>query len=126
MIEHGSLVAFVRHVLNFFTTEERAVVLASTSLSFDVSVVELLATLAGGGRMVLVDNILQLLESVNAAEITMISTVPSALRELVKQQAVPDSVRVIYSGGETLTAQLADELYADTKIRRLVDTYGAD
>ena len=108
MIEHGSLAAFVHWVLDFFTDEERAVVLAASSLSFDISVLELLGTLAGGGRMVLVDSVLQLPELADADEVTLIHTVPSALRELTSPGAIPGSVRVICSGGETLSAELAD------------------
>ena len=124
MIEHRALADFIHYVLEFFTDEERAVVLASTSLSFDMSVLELFATLAGGGRMLLVDNVLQLHESAHADEVTLINAVPSVLRALVSQQAIPSSVRVIRSGGEALSSELADALYASTAITRLVDGYG--
>jgi amino acid adenylation domain-containing protein len=125
MIEHGAAEAFLHWMLDYFSTAERAVVLASTSLSFDVAVVELLGTLAGGGRMVLVDNVLQLIEEpVRTAGITFLNAVPSALRGLVARGAIPDSVKVICSAGEALSIALADTLLEQTSIARLVDAYG--
>ncbi|MDX1409322.1 MAG: AMP-binding protein, partial [Saprospiraceae bacterium] len=100
MIEHRSVCAFVSWVLEFFSEAERSVVLASTSLSFDVSVLELYGTLAGGGRVILVDNVLEIAKQAQVDGITLLSTVPSALQELLSLKAIPDSVKVICSAGE--------------------------
>jgi len=124
MVEHRSVHAFLCWMLDYFSPAERAVVLASTSLSFDVSVPEILGTLVGGGRMVLVDNALALEGLADAGGVTYLSTVPSALRELLLLDAIPDSVRVICSAGEPLSAELADALLRQTSITRLVDAYG--
>jgi hypothetical protein len=48
MIEHGALAAFLHWSGSFFTKTERSVTLASTSFSFDVSVLELFGTLSAG------------------------------------------------------------------------------
>ena len=114
MIEHRAIGGFVQWMLDTFTPEERAVVLASTSLNFDMSILELLGTLAGGGHMMLAGNILQLAESSSYQAVTWVSTVPSALRELLELEAIPSSVRAICSAGEPLPASLVDEIYANT------------
>ncbi|MGR9091931.1 MAG: AMP-binding protein, partial [Gammaproteobacteria bacterium] len=69
-------------------------------------------------------NVLALSGAADAGDITLINAVPSALRELLALGAIEDSVQVICSGGEALAAELADALYADTNIARLVDAYG--
>jgi non-ribosomal peptide synthetase component F/acyl carrier protein len=61
VIEHRSTVAFINWATNVFTTEDLASVLASTSICFDLSVFELFVPLSGGGRVMLVENILDLL-----------------------------------------------------------------
>src|SRR5438105_2788045 len=60
MVEHRSLAGFVHWGLSNFSADELDAVLASTSLGFDISILELLVPLAIGGRVVLVENLLAL------------------------------------------------------------------
>jgi len=125
MIEHGSVEGFVRAIPDYLGVEELAIVLASSSINFDGAVLELFGTLAIGGCLVLVRDILQLSEPrVRCAGITMVHGLPSALRELLALGAIPDSVKAICSGGEPLSAALADTLLEQTRTARLLDVYG--
>ena len=63
--------------------------LASTSVCFDLSVFEIFVTLAWGGRVLMADNALHLPTLPAAAEVTLINTVPSAMAELVRLDAIP-------------------------------------
>ena len=69
--------------------------LASTSICFDLSVFELFVPLSSGGTVYLTENALALPSLPAASQVTLINSVPSALGELLRQQCVPPSVRVV-------------------------------
>jgi amino acid adenylation domain-containing protein len=123
-IEHRSAVAFARWARTVFPPEDLAGVLASTSISFDLSVFELFVTLAWGGKVILAANALELPRLAAADEVTLVNTVPSAMTELVRQRALPASVRTINLAGEPLKRSLADAIQATSPKLRLLDLYG--
>jgi non-ribosomal peptide synthetase component F len=99
-------------------------VLFSTSICFDLSIFEIFATLSRGGQIVLAANALQLADLPAASEVTLINTVPSAMTELLRMHAVPDSVRVVNLAGEPLSEELVAEIYASTQVERVYNLYG--
>ncbi|HEX4496718.1 MAG TPA: amino acid adenylation domain-containing protein, partial [Thermoanaerobaculia bacterium] len=122
-IEHRSAVAFVHWAHGMFSREELAAVLAATSISFDLSVFELFATLAAGGRVILAANALELPELPAAGEVTLVNTVPSAMAELVRRGALPTGVRTVNLAGEPLKGALAQAVYAGG-VGRVLNLYG--
>ncbi|HEX6100799.1 MAG TPA: amino acid adenylation domain-containing protein, partial [Thermoanaerobaculia bacterium] len=123
-IEHHSPVTLVHWGLEVYSSEELAGVLAATSICFDLSVYEIFLTLAGGGTIILVRNALALTEVSGREEVTLINTVPSAMEELVRMDAVPESVRTINLAGEPLPARLVDRIYETTAAKKVYDLYG--
>lgn len=124
MIEHASLLSFVEWTTSRFTQNQLSCVLASSSLSFDVSYFEIFAPLAVGGSLYLVNTVLDLLFEPPQAPIRTISTVASALAELVRMQAIPDTVTTILQAGEYLPASLAREIYSSSNVRELINLCG--
>ena len=122
-IEHRSAVAFVHWAHGIFTAGELAGVLASTSVSFDLSVFELFVPLSRGGRVILAANALELPKLPAAGEVTLVNTVPSAMAELVRAGAVPQGVRTVNLAGEPLKGSLAQALYAGG-VERVLNLYG--
>ncbi|HEY6804818.1 MAG TPA: amino acid adenylation domain-containing protein [Pyrinomonadaceae bacterium] len=123
-IEHASATAFIHWAHDVFSDEDLRSVLFSTSTCFDLSIFEMFATLSCGGQIVLANNALQLAELPAASEVTLINTVPSAMTELLRMRAVPDSVRIVNLAGEPLTDELVAEIYATTKAERVYNLYG--
>ncbi len=121
-IEHRSAVALLAWAATAFSPEERARVLATTSLCFDLSVFELFLPLATGGTVVLAGSALDLLEVGQSARATLLNTVPSALAELVRTKPLPPSVRTVNLAGEPIPPPLAAALAATG--RRLWNLYG--
>jgi amino acid adenylation domain-containing protein len=122
MVRHSSVVVLLHWLREIVADEERESVLWSTSASFDVSVAEVFGTLCWGGRLVLVENALELAsvgEPVVAA-----SMVPSAAAELLRSGGIPAGVRTLNLAGEALPAPLARELYAVGTIDRVRNLYG--
>jgi amino acid adenylation domain-containing protein len=123
-IDHGSATAFIHWANEVFDQNDLRGVLFSTSICFDLSIFEIFATLCRGGQIILADNALQLAELPAASEVTLINTVPSAMTELLRMRAVPDSVRVVNLAGEPLTRELVAEIYASTRVERVYNLYG--
>jgi amino acid adenylation domain-containing protein len=123
-IEHRNTVALLNWAKEVFTAGELAGVLASTSICFDLSVFELFVPLSWGGRVVLVENALQLSKRPNAKRITLINTVPSVMTALLRTGQLPDSVRVVNLAGEPLRPQLVEELYKTATVEKVYDLYG--
>ena len=86
-IEHGSVSALLAWSLGTFDPADFAAVLAGTSTSFDLSIFEIFATLASGGRVLVVENPLEF-DAIRTAP-TLINTVPSVIVEMLRRQAIP-------------------------------------
>jgi amino acid adenylation domain-containing protein len=123
-IEHRSAAVFVNWLRGTLGPEELAGVLAGTSIGFDISIVELFVPLSCGGKVILAENALALPQLPAASEVTLISTVPSVMAELLEQGGVPASVRSVILAGEALPHPLARRIYRQETIQRLYNMYG--
>ncbi|HEV3455524.1 MAG TPA: amino acid adenylation domain-containing protein, partial [Thermoanaerobaculia bacterium] len=123
-IEHRSAAALVAWAHRTFSPADLAGVFAATSICFDLSVFELFVPLTCGGAVILGDDALALASPPRAAAVTLINTVPSAMAELLRLEAVPPSVRTINLAGEPLSSGLVAEIHARTAARRVFDLYG--
>jgi acyl-CoA synthetase (AMP-forming)/AMP-acid ligase II/acyl carrier protein len=116
--------ALVNWASGVFSAEELQGVLASTSISFDLSVFELFVTLSLGGCVILADNALHLGSLKSAEFVTLINTVPSAITELLRAGAIPKTVKTINLAGEPLKNSLVSQIYELPQIERVFDLYG--
>jgi amino acid adenylation domain-containing protein len=124
-ISHGSAATLLHWSHEFFSADELAGVLFSTSVCFDLSIFELFVPLTCGGCVVLATDALQLPELEAAPLVTLINTVPSAMTELLRLRAVPDTVRVVNLAGEALRRSLVDDIYAQSpQVERVLNLYG--
>jgi amino acid adenylation domain-containing protein len=123
-VQHGSVSTLVQWSRVHYSDDDLSGVLAATSVCFDLSVWEFFVPLSWGGTVVLVGNVMALPTLAAADRVTLINTVPSAIAELLRQGAIPASVRTVNLAGEPLTTALADAVYAVPTIRRVCDLYG--
>jgi amino acid adenylation domain-containing protein len=119
---HTSTVAFLHWAATVFSSRELQKVLFSTSINFDLSIFEMFGPLSTGGCCVVVENILQLLEQ--HPSISMINTVPSAMRTLLERDALPAGVEVINLAGEPLSAKIVNDLLERGLCKRVLNLYG--
>ncbi|HEU4561488.1 MAG TPA: amino acid adenylation domain-containing protein [Longimicrobium sp.] len=122
MIRHSSVVVLLHWLRENVTDEERSSVLFSTSINFDVSIAEVFGTLAWGGKLVLVENALELAEL--KEEVVYASMVPSAAAELLRSGGIPASVKTLNLGGEALPNALAQGLYGLETVEKVGNLYG--
>jgi amino acid adenylation domain-containing protein len=121
-IEHRNTLPVLRWLKETVSDEERASVLASTSVCFDVSVAEIFGTLCWGGTLVLVENALSLASL--GEPVRTVAMVPSAAAELLRMGAIPACVRTFLLGGEPLRNELAQRLYSLGHVDRVLNLYG--
>src|SRR5260370_33961259 len=105
-IEHHSTVALLAWARERFDNGELDGMLASTSICFDLSVFEIFAPLAWGGKVILSRDALQLPELPAASQVKLVNTVHSAMAELLRIGGLPGSVSTSHLTGEPQTASL--------------------
>ncbi|TFG60408.1 MAG: hypothetical protein E4H32_08685 [Nitrospirales bacterium] len=123
MISQKSVVAFLHWVQSVFLPEDLAGVCAGTSVNFDLSVFELFGPLSWGGTVILAENVLQLTQLPAIDRVTLINTVPSAMRALL-DQVIPPAVRTVNLAGELLTTEVVAAIYHHWKVKSVHDLYG--
>jgi amino acid adenylation domain-containing protein len=123
-IAHESVVNFLHWAKQSFSKEELSGVLLATSICFDLSVFEIFAPLSCGGAVIVADDALHLARHKAAAAVTLINTVPSAMAELLRLQAVGANVLAVNLAGEALQQKLVRQIYAETTVRRVQNLYG--
>jgi amino acid adenylation domain-containing protein/FkbH-like protein len=123
-LEHRNAVALIYWARDVFSQEELAGVLASTSICFDLSVFEMFVPLSWGGAVILAENALALPGLPARAEVTLVNTVPSAIRELLRIRGVPEGVKIVNLAGEPLITPLVNQIYGETDVQKVYDLYG--
>jgi nonribosomal peptide synthetase protein BlmX len=124
MLRHGALADLIGWARQRHDARDRAGVLASTSISFDLSLFELFLPLASGGTAILAPDALALATLADRDAVRLVNTVPSAIAELLRQGAIPDRVRTINLAGEPLRRDLVAALLALPGVARVQDLYG--
>ncbi|MET9497724.1 amino acid adenylation domain-containing protein [Streptomyces sp. NPDC006552] len=122
-ITHATVVNGVLRLASHVGMEPGRRLLAGTSVNFDVSVFELFTTLAAGGVVELVRDVLVLGERESWSG-GVISTVPSAFAELVDRIGDRTAVRTVVFAGEALPASLVAKTRAAFPGVRIVNAYG--
>lgn len=124
LIRHRNAMNLVNWASRYYSREELRCVLFSTSICFDLSVFEVMAPLAAGGSVHVVPDALSLSDETPIPSISLINTVPSVMKELVRLQAIPTTVETINLAGEALSASLVESIYRLEHVRRVCNLYG--
>ena len=123
MISQKSVVTFLYWIHSVFLPKDLAGVLAGTSINFDLSVFELFGPLSWGGTVLLAETVLQLPQLPDKDRVTLINTVPSAMKVLLNE-GIPSSVSTVNLAGERLTTELAASIYDQSSVKIVHDLYG--
>ena len=123
-LEHRQIVNLVRWALEEFQPDERAQMLAATSIGFDVSLFELLVPLCGGTTIVLAEDILALVRHALPVPVTFVNAVPSVMAEVMRAGRLVGYVKVVALAGEPLNQTLVRQLYDSGCVEEVYDLYG--
>src|SRR5689334_22356253 len=121
-IEHRNAVNFVCWAQKSFSGDVLENTLFSTSLNFDLAVYECFVPITVGARVWIVPNALDLAR--RQADVTLINTVPSAIKALLEVGGVPRTVRVINLAGEPLKRALVERIFATTEVSTVCNLNG--
>lgn len=122
---HGNLVGFAAWAARDLGRRRLSKVLASSSLSFDPSVLEILAPLYSGGHVDLAENLLSLADNAHAGWAgSLISGVPSVLATVVADQDLDADVEFVLVAGEVLTGSLIERIRAAFPRCEIANLYG--
>ncbi|HEY6313985.1 MAG TPA: amino acid adenylation domain-containing protein [Streptosporangiaceae bacterium] len=122
VIEHRGVAGLLSWARAEFTAAELSKVLASTSLSFDVSVFEIFTPLISGGSIEIVPNLLALTSGPWRG--SMISAVPTALAHVLAAPGTAARAAVVALCGEAVTAPVVAAIQAAVPGARIVNIYG--
>ncbi|PWI09285.1 non-ribosomal peptide synthetase [Streptomyces sp. NWU339] len=122
-ITHANVVNGVLRLASRVGMEPGKRILAGASVNFDVSAFEIFTTLAAGGVVELVRDVLVLGERKGWSG-SVISTVPSAFAELVDQISDRTSVETVVFAGEALPSSLVEKVRDAFPDVRVVNAYG--
>ncbi|MEU5185533.1 amino acid adenylation domain-containing protein [Streptomyces klenkii] len=125
VVSHRSAANLVRWAVTEFGSGQLSRVLASTSLSFDVSVFEMFGPLASGGTIEIVRDVLALTERPEDRGWTgtLISTVPSALSQLLSND-IKVAADTVVLAGEALSARAVRDVRTALPGCRVANIYG--
>ncbi len=121
-IEHRNTVNLICWARSVWDPAVLQSTLLSTSLNFDLSVYECFVPLTTGGRLEIVANALSLAQS--PADVTLINTVPSAIRALMDAGRIPSTTRVVNLAGEPLEENVVSRVFAQSHVERVYNLYG--
>ena len=122
MVEHINAVNFINWSKFNFPSAFIKNTLFSTSINFDLAVFELFVTLSVGATVHIVEDILT---SSNApTSISLINTVPSAIKALLDTNQISNSVHSINLAGEVLKESLVERIFAFTEVQSVSNLYG--
>lgn len=122
-INHANAVDLLEWSAATFGTElER--VLATTSVCFDCSILEIFGPLSTGGTTVVGSGPADIADGAHAASVRLLHTVPSVVADLMRTDRLPGSVTTAIVGGEALLPAVVERVYAGSNIERLVNLYG--
>ncbi|TMR08294.1 amino acid adenylation domain-containing protein, partial [Nonomuraea turkmeniaca] len=122
VVEHHNVMALLRYEATRYPDDLDGMLFA-TSVCFDPSVTQMFLPLLCGGTVIVADNLLALPALPARDEVTTVYGAPSALVALLSEP-LPAGVRTVIAGGEPLTRALADRIYANPGVRRVVNVYG--
>ena len=130
MIEHRSIANQMHWLRAAQGLGPGTVVLQKTPISFDAAQWEILAPACGATVVIAAPGVHRdpaaLLETVRRYGVTALQAVPTLLRALLATGGLADcdSLRQLFSGGETLTPKVAAQLLDALPGRTLVNLYG--
>ncbi|MGW3678932.1 non-ribosomal peptide synthase/polyketide synthase [Streptomyces prasinus] len=124
VVAHASVAALADWAATEFTGRGLSHVVASTSLTFDVSVFEILTPLLAGGHVEVVRDLLALAERPGPWRAGLLSAVPSALGRLLAEDTVHVTADTVVLAGEALPARAVRQVREAVPGCRVMNIYG--
>nr|WP_166923734.1 non-ribosomal peptide synthetase [Flavobacterium sp. JXAS1] len=130
MIEHRNVASFFDKIDTQLGYNKYNIVGATTNISFDISILELLGTLCLGKQLIVFDDkeildVKLFMERVRLSEIEVLQLTPSRIKQLYSDliENKPESLRCLIVGGEPFPAEYYQN-FKENKELSVVNVYG--
>ena len=125
-VTHGNVLHYAKAFRHEFAPQVQDVMLQYSVCSFDIFVEEVFAALLSGASIAIPaaadkENIHKLMDFVDRKGVTIISGFPYLLQEMNDLLALPESLRLLISGGDVLREVYVDKLVGQVMV---YNTYG--
>jgi amino acid adenylation domain-containing protein len=121
-IEHRNAVNLIFWARSALSTELLERTLQSTSLNFDLAVYECFVPLSMGASIQVVENAMEVLRS--GVEVTLINTVPAAIRAILDVGRIPQATRAVNLAGEALKKEVVELIFQSSEVECVCNLYG--
>jgi non-ribosomal peptide synthetase component F len=95
-----------------------------SSLSFDVSVIQIFPPLMVGGKMIIVKDLSHFETLSHEEKISFFSTLPSIIERYISDYKLSENIEAIGLGGEAVSHKLVEKLASFRHIKRILNSYG--
>jgi amino acid adenylation domain-containing protein len=123
-IRHGGATSFVHWAMGFFPRDDLQGMLATSAPTFDCTLFEIFTPLAVGATVILASSVLELPDLPETSLVTLVSTVPTTVAELLQTHGLPAGVRAVNLAGDTVPGELVHRLYRSSGVQRVFNHYG--
>lgn len=123
IITHKNICNQIQWCLSEFTQDELIGVLASSPLGNELSIFEIFSPLCSGGAVHIVKTIQNLSDVPFSSNITLISTLPSYMNDLLKNKKIPKSVKTVILVNKYSDNALINSIYENTDIEKVFNVY---
>jgi amino acid adenylation domain-containing protein len=121
-IEHRNTVNLICWARSALPSGLLARSLQSTSLNFDLAVYECFVPLSMGASIQVVENAMEVLSS--RVDVTLINTVPTAIRAILDAGDIPETTRGVNLAGEALKKEVVDLIFQRSEVEWVCNLYG--
>jgi amino acid adenylation domain-containing protein len=127
-VTQGGIAAFLNAMRPVLALSPQDRLVAVTTFTFDIAMLELLEPVLAGGCVVVADaeqaiDAVQMRELMISSDATAVQMTPAGWRMLIDAGGIPDGVKLRITGGEALPRDLADAMGAAPDVR-LWNLYG--
>ncbi len=124
IIAHSALANLTDWLTSEFNQGEYEYTLYSTSLCFDISMVEIFLPLCKSGTIIVASDLFAINELPHKDKITFINSVPSLVDALIQTCNLPEQLNLLMMIGEPLTREMANKIFAMSDSVRIINGYG--
>ena len=124
MDHHRGILNFMLWMRSMLPEGAYAGAALTSSLCFDVSIMEIFPPLTCGGAIIVAENLLALPTLPAREQITFVNAVSSAMGTLLRIDGVPRSVRHVVLCGEAVSGKVVRDLYGLGTIQTVINGWG--
>jgi amino acid adenylation domain-containing protein/non-ribosomal peptide synthase protein (TIGR01720 family) len=131
MIHHAGIANRIRAALDAHPLQTGDAVLQYSSISFDVSILEIFTTLLSGAKLVIASaeqtkNLTYIINLLSKQQITMANFTPSLLKIILDEIPYNQcaALKYIYCGGESMPAKFTSQVHEKLPQATLYNVYG--